>query len=666
MFKTVLIANRSEIACRIIATARKLGIRTIAVYSDADTNARHVHLADAAYRVGAAPAAESYLRIETLLDAAERSGADVIHPGYGFLSEDSEFAQACLDGGFAFVGPSPEAIRLMGTKDEAKRLMVGAGVPVVPGCDELNIDLKMILAEARQIGYPVMIKAAAGGGGRGMRIVGNEPELQDGLNSARREAMAAFGSDRLLIEKVVSDPRHIEVQIFADQHNNVVHMFERDCSIQRRYQKIIEEAPGPTVSAELRQNLAETALIAARAVNYVGAGTVEFIVDRQDNFYFLEMNTRIQVEHRVTEMLTRQDLVEWQFRIAAGELLPMTQDQISIDGHAIEARLYAEDPGRKFMPSPGLVTHFRLPKDKPGLCVDSALTVGDEVTPYYDPLIAKVIVWGVNRNAALDFLQRALNDVQISGVVTNLNLLSQIVRHKEFIAGNHDTGFIERYGEQLITSPKPASELVLALAALYLLLERERHAVAVASHTDDPYSPWAMNDSWRLNQLAKDVIQFVDGDCVVDVGVTVDEGQYSLDLSNGAILVNGRLRGEHDVDAVLGGMQIRGTVVRVEDELTVWLNNAAHRLRIHNALSVTDTYHAHGGDLMSPMPGRITRITVEEGDDVRRGAALMVLESMKMEHRITAPSPGRVERLNFSVGDWVEEGAVLLDFAVVE
>jgi len=666
MFKTVLIANRGEIACRIMATARKLGIRTIAVYSDADADARHVHLADAAYRVGAAPAAESYLRIEALLDAAERSGADVIHPGYGFLSEDSEFAQACLDGGFAFVGPSPEAIRLMGNKDEAKRLMVGAGVPVVPGCDDLNIDLKVILAEARQIGYPVMIKAAAGGGGRGMRIVGNELELQDGLNSARREAMAAFGGDRLLLEKVVSDPRHIEVQIFADQYNNVVHMFERDCSIQRRYQKVVEEAPGPMVSTELRQNLTETALIAAREINYVGAGTVEFVVDRQDNFYFLEMNTRIQVEHRVTEMLIRQDLVEWQFRIAAGELLPMTQDQISIDGHAIEARLYAENPARKFMPSPGVVTHLRFPKNKPGLCVDSALTAGDEVTPYYDPLIAKIIVWGIDRNAALDSLQRALNDVQVSGVDTNLNLLSQIVRHEQFIAGEHDTSFIERYGEQLITSPKPASELVLALAALYLLLEREREAVAVASHTDDPYSPWAMNDSWRLNQPAKDMIQFVEGDCVVDVGVMVDEGQYTLDLSNGAILVNGRLRGEHDVDAVLGGMQIRGTVVRVEDELNVWLHDAAHRLRIHNALSVTDTHQAHGGDLISPMPGRITRVTVEAGDDVRRGASLMVLESMKMEHQITAPSPGRVERLNFSVGDWVDEGAVLLDFAAVE
>ena len=666
MFKTVLVANRGEIACRIIATARKLGVHTIAVYSDADASARHVRLADVAYRVGAAAAAESYLHIQSLLDVAKRSGAEAIHPGYGFLSEDADFAQACIDAGFTFIGPSPEAIRLMGVKDEAKRLMVGAGLPVIPGCDVLNVDLKLILAEARNIGYPVMIKAVAGGGGRGMRVVGDELELQEGLQAARREAMTAFGNDGLLLEKYFPDPRHIEVQIFADQYGGMVHMFERDCSVQRRYQKVIEEAPGPAVSAELRRQLTEAALVAAKTINYVGAGTVEFVVDRRDKFYFLEMNTRIQVEHRVTEMLTRQDLVEWQFLLASGEPLPMSQDQIVLDGHAIEARLYAENPARRFLPSPGLITHLRLPKSKPGLCVDSAVASGDEVTPYYDAMIAKITVWGIDRNAALHLLGQALNDTQVIGVSTNLNLLSAIVGHKEFADGGYDTGFIERHRSELISGPEPASDLVIGLAILYLLLRREKQALEAAACTPDPYSPWARSDGWRLNLSASETIQLADENRMIDVKVTSESGEYRLEMFERVLFVKGTLIGENDLEAVLGGVRMRGTVVGVENALNVWLHDETHQLHVYDALSAVDTFDAHGGDLVSPMPGRVTRITVKEGVDVTRGASLMVLEAMKMEHRITAPSAGRIERLNFAVGDWVEEGSVLLDFVPVE
>ena len=373
MFDSVLIANRGEIACRIMATARRMGMRAIAVYSDADSNSRHVRLADAAYRIGPAPAAESYLNIEAILEAAELSGANAIHPGYGFLSESSKFAESCLKKGFAFVGPSPEAIGVMGQKDEAKKLMAGAGVPTVPGCNDLDIDLKVLMSEARKVGYPVLIKAAAGGGGRGMRTVSREVDLADALQAAQREAESAFGNGRLLLEKLITNPRHIEVQVFADSHGNVVHMFERDCSVQRRHQKVIEEAPGPSIANTLRLEIAEAAVKAAKAVDYLGAGTVEFVVDNSGQFYFLEMNTRIQVEHRVTEMLTREDLVEWQFRGAYGEPVPARQEEIGCSGHAIEVRLYAENPSRKFMPSPGCVKHLRLPSESSDVCVDSAL-----------------------------------------------------------------------------------------------------------------------------------------------------------------------------------------------------------------------------------------------------------------------------------------------------
>ena len=665
MFDTVLIANRGEIACRIIATARKLGIHTIAIYSDADANARHVRLADAAYSVGGSPATESYLQIDNVLDVAQKSGAEAIHPGYGFLSENADFAQACVDKGVVFIGPPPDAVRLMGAKDQARILMNRAGVPVVPGCNDLNIDLKVVLSEARKIGYPVIIKAASGGGGRGMRIVDEELQLPEALKSASRESMTAFANNKLLLEKFIQDPRHIEVQIFVDQHGNAVHMFERDCSIQRRYQKVIEEAPGPTVSDELRRHLTEAALTAAKAIHYVGAGTVEFIADPADNFYFLEMNTRIQVEHRVTEMLTGQDLVEWQFRIADGEQVPLQQNQITLRGHAIEVRLYAENPARNFVPSPGLVHHLRLPKDKPGLCIDNSLNVGDEVTPYYDPLIAKIIAWGGDRKDALHAIKRALNETQVAGVKTNVQLLSHIVRHPEFRGGNYNTGFIALHQDTLIAQSASASDLVLALGTLFILLKRKEETSGTVVDTKDPYSPWNEEDSWRLNLPAQDVIQLTDGGREIDIEVTFIPGGYHLTLPNSSMTVSGALVGESDVEAILGGIQIKGTVAFNGHELNLWLYDVDHVLTLRDRAPTSDAVADSVDNLSAPMPGRITQVMVGEGTVVRSGALLMVLEAMKMEHNIIAPSNGKVEKLNFSVGDWVDENTMLLDFAPV-
>ena len=665
MFDTVLIANRGEIACRIIATARKLGIHTIAIYSDADANARHVRLADAAYRVGGSPATESYLQIDNVLDVAQKSGAEAIHPGYGFLSENADFAQACVDKGVVFIGPPPDAVRLMGAKDQARILMNRAGVPVVPGCNDLNIDLKVVLSEARKIGYPVIIKAASGGGGRGMRIVDEELQLPEALKSASRESLTAFANDKLLLEKFIQDPRHIEVQIFVDQHGNAVHMFERDCSIQRRYQKVIEEAPGPTVSDGLRRHLTEAALTAAKAIHYVGAGTVEFIADPADNFYFLEMNTRIQVEHRVTEMLTGQDLVEWQFRIADGEQVPLQQNQITLRGHAIEVRLYAENPARNFVPSPGLVHHLRLPKDKPGLCIDNSLNVGDEVTPYYDPLIAKIIAWGGDRKDALHAIKRALNETQVAGVKTNVQLLSHIVRHPEFRGGNYNTGFIALHQDTLMAQSASASDLVLALGTLFILLKRKEETSGTVVDTKDPYSPWNEEDSWRLNLPAQDVIQLTDGGREIDIEVTFIPGGYHLTLPISSMTVSGALVGESDVEAILGGIQIKGTVAFNGHELNLWLYDVNHVLKLRDRELPLDAVADSVDNLSAPMPGRITQVMVGEGTVVRSGALLMVLEAMKMEHNIIAPSNGKVEKLNFSVGDWVDENTMLLDFAPV-
>lgn len=661
MFDSVLIANRGEIACRIMATARRMGMRTIAVYSDADSNSRHVRLADAAYRIGPAPAAESYLNIEAILKAAELSGADAIHPGYGFLSENFKFAECCLKKGFAFVGPSPEAIGVMGQKDEAKKLMSGAGVPIVPGCNDLEIDLKVLMSEARKVGYPVLIKAAAGGGGRGMRAVSREVDLTDALQAAKREAESAFGNGRLLLEKLIMNPRHIEVQVFADSHGNVVHMFERDCSVQRRHQKVIEEAPGPSIDDTLRLEIAEAAVKAAKAMDYLGAGTVEFVVDNSGQFYFLEMNTRIQVEHRVTEMLTREDLVEWQFRVAYGEPLPARQEEIGCSGHAIEARLYAENPSRKFMPSPGFVKHLRLPSESSDVCVDSALIEGEEVSAYYDPMIAKIVVWGRNRENALRRLKESLGCVQVVGVHTNLSLLQEMVNHQVFKGGDYNTGFIEEYWDDFSLSKKSASNLVVSVAALFVILERERKVKGLATN-----SPWDSSDAWRLNMSAREVLLFEENESEIEVELIATGEDYRIRFSSGEVLGRANLSGDKEINAVLDGVRVKGTVVCLGNDLFVWLYGAVYQLGLVTKMSPQNGFGSSdipASNLVSPMPGRVVRLGAKEGESVAKGSVLLVIEAMKMEHSLVAPAHGRVEKFMARVGDWVEEATLLVDFS---
>ncbi len=500
MFRKILIANRGEIACRVAATARRLGIGVAAVYSEADAGARHVKLADEAYLLGPAPAAESYLRGERVIEAALKCGAQAIHPGYGFLSENEGFARACAKAGLVFIGPPPEAIAAMGDKSAAKRLMEKAKVPLVPGYHGDKQEPAFLAKEAEKIGFPVLIKASAGGGGKGMRIVTKAAEFQGALEGAQREAKAAFGDARVLIERYLERPRHIEVQVFGDAQGACIYLFERDCSVQRRHQKVLEEAPAPGMSAARRKEMGDAAVAAARAVGYVGAGTVEFIAEQDGKFYFMEMNTRLQVEHPVTELITGLDLVEWQLRVAAGEPLPLAQDKLSIRGHAIEARLYAEDPARGFLPQTGRLAHLRFPQATPSVRIDTGVESGATITPHYDPMIAKLIAWGEDRPAALARLGAALAAVEVAGVQTNVAFLERVVRSRAFSSGDLDTGLIERSRAELFPPAQAASHELLAAAAMAELLEEADEARTRAASSGDPYSPWDSVDGWRLNQ----------------------------------------------------------------------------------------------------------------------------------------------------------------------
>ena len=663
MFERILIANRGEIACRIARTARRLGVRTVAVHSDADADARHVALADEAWAIGPAPPAESYLRGEVAIDAARHVGADAIHPGYGFLSENAAFAAACAEAGVAFVGPSPEAIRALGEKDSAKQLMAQAGIPVVRGYHRDTRDLRVLATQARLLGFPVLVKAVAGGGGRGMRRVDREIDLGEAVAAARREAQAAFGDDRVLLEKLIPRPRHVEVQVFGDSHGNVVHLFERDCTVQRRYQKIIEEAPSPAVTPALRAALGEAAVRAARAVGYAGAGTVEFILDEAGEFHFMEMNARLQVEHPVTEMITGLDLVEWQLRVAAGEPLPLAQDDIAFSGHAVEVRLCAEDPARGFLPAAGRIAHFRPPPDEPGaLRTDSGVASGDTVSPHYDSLLAKIVACAPDRESALRRLAHALADTEFAGPPTNLAWLAAAVRHPAFVSGAFDTGFVERSDSELRPEPGPAPGVVLALAALFVLLDRRRSAAP---------SPWALADGWRLNADSRDMIHLADGARAVPVPVRETAAGIALTLPDGEVDVSGELEDGGALRARIGGLAVRATVVRRARAkggalLTVMVPGLAHDLALEDPLAETGAEDADGGRLTAPMPGRITRVLCDEGARVARGAPLLVLEAMKMEHTIGAPAAGRVTRIKFAPGDQVDEGESLIDFTADE
>jgi 3-methylcrotonyl-CoA carboxylase alpha subunit len=658
LFGKILIANRGEIACRVIRTARRLGIATVAVYSKADRAALHIELADEAWPVGPPPARESYLNIDAILDAARGSGAEAVHPGYGFLSENADFVDACETAGLAFIGPPASAMRAMGSKAASKDLMLQCGVPIVPGYHGEDQTPARLIDEAEHIGFPVLIKASAGGGGRGMRVVGNAAELASALAAAKREAAGAFGDDRMLIEKYLPRPRHIEIQIFADKYGNALHLFERDCSIQRRYQKVVEEAPAPGLDPERRRAMGTAAVTAARAVGYVGAGTVEFIADA-DSFYFIEMNTRLQVEHPVTEAVTGLDLVEWQIRIAAGEALPLGQQELALRGHAFEARLYAEDPGRGFLPQTGMLRGLLFPPDDIAR-VDSGVRQGDVVTAFYDPMIAKIVTWGEDRPTALNRLRRALAETAVLGVSTNLGFLARIAAHPKFAAAAVDTGFIARHRDVLLSDPPAAPGMALAAAALARLVRLNAATQAAAAVSGDPNSPWASIGGWRLNEEPYLELNFHDGPEERTVIAKAGVRSWLLQIGEKMVRGSAECRPDGALSIILEGVHGRVTALASGPEVMVLLAGEHWRLVEIDPLATHEGEDPAAGRLTAPMPGRVTQLMVGVGDNVRRGEPLMIIEAMKMEHTVAAPADGTVAAVRFFVGDLVEEGAELI------
>jgi 3-methylcrotonyl-CoA carboxylase alpha subunit len=662
MFNKILIANRGEIACRIIRTARRLGIRTVAVYSTADAPAMHVAIADEAHLIGPAPARDSYLSIDRILDAAHSSGAEAIHPGYGFLSENADFADACATAGIAFIGPSAAAIRAIGDKAQAKTMMARAGVATVPGYHGKAQDAARFSEEAARLGYPVLIKASAGGGGRGMRVVADPSGLAAALSSARNEAKSAFGNGRLILEKYLQRPRHVEVQIFGDQSGHMVHLFERDCSAQRRHQKVLEESPAPALESALRNALGAAAIKAAHAVEYPGAGTVEFILHDRD-FYFIEMNTRLQVEHPVTEMVTGFDLVEWQLRVAAGEELPVTQEQISSRGHAIEARLYAEDPARDFAPVSGRLRQFGLPVPTPDLRIETGLRAGDDIPIFYDALLAKLIAWGTDREQAGRRLDAALSATEIAGVANNRDFLLRVLRHPDFAAGAIDTGFIARH-RQALAIPLAAAPLVaVAAASLAFLYEEPDVDRGAALGRRDSYSPWNMRDGWRLAGETEYELVWLDAGLERHLEIRFGQSKLSLMLDESTAEVRFLNRQENELAFEFNSVPMQASVRRQGADFTIFLDGRSWYLRHRDGLARRPGAEIDAGRLVAPVHGRVLEVLVSAGAQVKRGQVLMLLECMKLEYRVTAPANGTVEALHFAAGDVVEDGVQLLTFA---
>ena len=668
MFDKILIANRGEIACRVAATARRLGVKSVAVYSDADANARHVSACDEAVRIGEASPRDSYLRWERIIDAAKSTGAQAIHPGYGFLSENEEFAQACADAGIAFIGPPPSAIRAMGLKAESKQLMEKAGVRLVPGYHAADQDPALLRREADRIGYPVLIKASAGGGGKGMRVVLSGEEFDASLASCKREAINSFGDDAVLIERYVQRPRHIEIQVFFDTHGNGVYLFERDCSVQRRHQKVLEEAPAPGMTEERRREMGEAAVAAARAVNYVGAGTVEFIAEQDGQFYFMEMNTRLQVEHPVTEAISGHDLVEWQLRVAAGEPLPATQGDLRIHGHAIEARICAENPEANFLPATGTLSVLQWPahvnfrrteigaSEPAPVRVDTGVNEGDAITPYYDSMIAKLIVWGQDREQALARLDAALAGTHVVGVVNNVAFLRRVARTPSFSQAHLDTALIERERDNLFGKTGLPLEVVAAGVAARAMSQQQQSVGA---------DPWSRRDGWRMHGTS---VQRFDLDWLgksLEVLLTSQHGGGAL-LKAGDVEVAfaSRALGADRYDVVLGaGADTRRhalTVYQVGEQVSVFAAQGIAQATAVDTLAHAGEGHKEAGRLTAPMPGKVIAYLVKTGDAIKTGQPLAVLEAMKMEHTIAAPRDGTVAELLFAPGDQVSEGGELL------
>jgi 3-methylcrotonyl-CoA carboxylase alpha subunit len=678
MFSKILIANRGEIACRIAASARRLGIRTVAVYSDADANARHVAACDEAWRLGPALARESYLRADLILAIAQRSGAQAIHPGYGFLSENEAFARAVAQAGLVFIGPPADAIAAMGSKSAAKALMARAGVPLVPGYHGDDQDPALLAREAARIGYPVLIKASAGGGGKGMRIVERADLFDAMLASCKREAKNAFGDDRVLIERYVTRPRHIEIQVFADAHGRCIHLFERDCSVQRRHQKVLEEAPAPGMTEERRRAMGEAAVAAARAVGYVGAGTVEFIADQSGEFWFMEMNTRLQVEHPVTEMITGFDLVEWQLRVAAGQPLPAAQEALRIHGHALEARIYAENPDTGFLPSIGTLRHLRTPaaatfshvlegaaRDEPAAVrIDSGVREGDAITPHYDPMIAKLIVWGRDRDHALARMSQALAGFEVVGPSTNVTFLSRLVACEAFAHAQLDTGLIER--EKAVLMPPPSRPpLALRAIAAAAVLAGELEETAAEARARGRHDPWDLRNGWRPGSLLRRTLPFeaADEPCPVEIeyasrGWTVRDGDETICIADVRWdSTQRRLRG------LVGDRAFEAGAMLDDETLHLFTPDGHLTLGYAPPLAHVGEEGADEARLTAPMPGKVIALMVEPGAKVSRGQPLLVMEAMKMEHTISAPADGEVAGIRYGVGEQVQEGAQLIEFA---
>jgi 3-methylcrotonyl-CoA carboxylase alpha subunit len=705
MFTKILIANRGEIACRVAATAHRLGVKSVAVYSEADANAKHVAVCDEAVPIGPAPAKESYLRGDKIIEVALAAGAQAIHPGYGFLSENEGFAKACADAGLVFIGPPASAIHAMGSKSAAKALMETAGVPLVPGYHGDNQDADFLRQQADKIGYPVLLKASAGGGGKGMRIVEKSEDFKAALASCKREAISSFGDDKVLVEKYLTRPRHIEIQVFADTQGDCVYLFERDCSVQRRHQKVLEEAPAPGMTEERRRAMGEAAVAAAKAVGYVGAGTVEFIANQDGSFYFMEMNTRLQVEHPVTEMITGLDLVEWQLRVAAGQPLPMKQQELTIHGHALEARIYAENPEKGFLPSIGTLRHLHTPaavafelgqipfplqggaagnsdgmpsvreadrayqRDSLGwdgtaralrkgsyVCrIDSGVREGDTISPFYDPMIAKLIVWGNDRAEALAHMSQALSEYRIVGLSSNVAFLQRLVESPAFSQADLDTGLIERNQETLFPAATPVTIDVVSLAAASLLTSEQNSGAAAND-------PWADTTGWRMNGTLLRKLDFSDESHAYPAVIGYRETGWSVQLGARSAVMTLIERTGSQLVIKVDGATVRGTVVREGEAFHVFTGGMHHVLPYSDPLAHAGEAEAEGGRLTAPMPGKIVAVLAEKGKSVEKGAPLLIMEAMKMEHTIAAPADGMVEDLLYAVGDQVAEGAQLLAF----
>jgi len=662
MFTKILIANRGEIACRVAATAKRLGIQTVAVYADADADAMHVKACDEAVHIGGSAPAQSYLQWQRILDAARATGAQAVHPGYGFLSENDAFATACAEAGLVFIGPKPASIRAMGLKAESKRLMANAGVPLVPGYHGENQDSAFLQEQADVIGYPVLIKASAGGGGKGMRVVSQAGDFAAALSSCQREAINSFANDAVLIEKYVQRPRHIEIQIFGDNHGNCVSLFERDCSVQRRHQKVLEEAPAPGMTAAMRLAMGEAAVAAAKAVQYVGAGTVEFIVEQADDgamsFYFMEMNTRLQVEHPVTEAVTGLDLVAWQLRVAAGEPLPKSQDQLQLNGHAIEARICAEKPNQDFLPATGPLWHFSGPEASHffftagGVRLDTGVTQGDVVSPFYDSMLAKLIVWGADRDEALAKLDKALSEMQVVGVANNVAFLRDVVQSASFSQGDLDTDLIARERDNLFKTQTLSEDLAVA-GVMGMVLRQEVDAMGS--------NPWQAVDGWQVVGAPPRPFQLQGawGDEVraLDVVLYSTPQRVRIADTDHAFEWRAHPRG---VSVCLNGVWTDLSVVASAGQYHVF-SRAGHAVlqRVDPLAGSAQAADALGG-LNTPMPGKLIRMDVAVGDTVAKGQVLAVMEAMKMEHSIASPRDGVVSEVFYAVGDQVAEGQALL------